>query len=33
MQPLPFREETKVLSSDDPQRLARICGTHVVVQP
>jgi hypothetical protein len=33
MQPLPFREETKVLCLNDPQRLARICGTHVVVQP
>jgi len=30
MQPLPFREETKVLCLNDPQR---ICGTHVVVQP
>jgi hypothetical protein len=33
MKSLPFREESRVLDLDNPQRLARVCGTHVVIQP
>jgi hypothetical protein len=33
MKPLPLREETKVLCLNNPQSLARIRSTHVMVQP